>query len=111
MVNYNNALIYCITLNDSEDYLYIGSTTDFKSRLYVHKHRSMNKSSEYYDDLLYEKIRDYGGWSQWTMHILEEYPTKSKVELQKHERFLIENMGANLNSSLPSTTKQKYKEL
>ena len=111
MVNYNNALIYCITLNNSEQYLYIGSTTDFKSRLYVHKHRSMNKKSEYYDDLLYEKIRDYGGWPQWTMHILEEYPTNTKGELQKHERFLIESMNANLNSSLPSTKKLKYKEL
>jgi hypothetical protein len=42
---------------------------------------------------------------------LQEYPCDSRHELQDYERFLIRELGANLNGSLPSTAREKYKEL
>ena len=111
MINYNNGLIYYIRMNGSDKYLYIGSTTNIKTRSYVHKHRVSNKTSEYYDDELYSIIRNNGGWNNWKMGILSVYACNKRDELQAYERQLIEELHPNLNSSLPSTHNLKYKQL
>ena len=108
MVNYKQALIYYIS--DGSD-VYIGSTTSFSNRKYVHKHRCHNKSSEYYDDKLYDTIRRHGGWDKFEMGILKQYPCETRNELQQYERHLIEKLKPNLNSSLPSTNSNKYKQI
>jgi len=110
MIDYKNGLIYYI-MHEATDNLYIGSTTGFDSRKYVHKHRCHNKESEYYSSTLYTTIRNNGGWGSWSMGILQMYPCNSRNELQQYERFLINELGANLNASLPSTRNDKYKEL
>jgi hypothetical protein len=110
MINYQKALIYYITKTGTEN-LYIGSTTDLRSRKYVHKHRCNNKDSEYYDDTIYRTIRAHGGWDTWSIGVLQKYPCDSRHELQDYERYLIRELGATLNGSLPSTAREKYKEL
>lgn len=107
MINYDNAIIYYITKNSTK-HLYIGSTTNYNARKYVHKHRCYNKNSEYYDDALYSKIRKLGGWDNWEMGILIAYPCNNRNELQTYERKIINELNANLNSSLPTTNTKKY---
>ena len=109
MINYQNGLIYYITKAGSNN-LYIGSTTNFNNRKNVHKHRCNNKNSEYYDDNLYKTIRQNGGWDAFIFDVYQYYPCDSRDELQSHERYLIKNLKANLNSSLPSTSTKKYKQ-
>ena len=110
MIDYSKGLIYYIVNEDTED-LYIGSTTNLQSRKYVHKNRCHDKNSEYYDDLLYSTIRGKGGWDAWDIGVLKPYPCASRDDLQRFERILIKQLNANLNSSLPTTGKKKYKEL
>ena len=65
-IDYSNTIIYKISCKDaSVNHVYVGHTTNFVQRKYVHKTGSMNKNAE-----LYEIIREHGGWENWNMEIV-----------------------------------------
>jgi len=108
MVNYGKAMIYKIVPKDNNDYCYIGSTCDFKSRKNHHKNRCNNPNNTGYNTPLYKHMRDNGGWEEYEMILIEYYPCETKLELHKRERECKEIYNDNLGCEIPSRTRKEY---
>ena len=80
---------------DNCDFIYVGSTRSIKDRKYQHK-----RDSETSEIKVYRMIREYGGWENWRMVILEEcdetIQTRRQAEMQE-EVFRLQ-LKADLNS-------------
>jgi hypothetical protein len=87
--------------------VYVGSTTDFTRRKYCHKHHCNKINSKKYDFNVYQAIRSNGGWENWSMILVENFPCESVNESHARERFWCEELGANLNKQVPN----KYNNL
>jgi hypothetical protein len=110
MPKYQNSIIY--KLKHNEDYddinIYIGSTTNLKNRKNGHKTCCNNENDKGYNRCVYQYIRDNGGWDEWIMIAIEEYPCYSKKELEIRERYHIDLLRSTLNKSIPTRTNEEY---
>ena len=109
MPNYQNGLIYKLCCKDTNitDF-YIGSTTSFRHRKSNHKTCCNNEKRRAYNLNLYKFIRENGGFLNWDMVLIEYYKSNSKLELEKREREIIENLKPTLNKGIPTRTKKEY---
>ena len=111
MVNYSKSIIYKIVPKDINlDYVYIGSTCDFKSRKSKHKGSCNNPNSKQYNYKIYQHIRDNGGWDEFEMILIEYYPCNTKLELIKRERECKIEYNDNMGMSIPGRTRKEYRE-
>jgi len=87
MPDYSKGLIYMLRHKDdiNEENIYIGSTTNFIQRKKSHKSHCNNPNDDCYNQKKYQYIRANGGWENWVMEWIEDYPCKSKRELGKRE--------------------------
>ncbi len=109
--NYSNTILYklcCKNLNITD--VYIGHTTDFKSRKRSHKNSCNKEHNKCYNYNVYNFIRNNGGWDNWEMIMIEYYPCNTNLEATKRERELIEELKATLNSYIPTRTRKEYRE-
>tara|TARA_R110000868_G_scaffold397905_1_gene670822 strand:+ start:87 stop:716 length:630 start_codon:yes stop_codon:yes gene_type:complete len=96
MVNYDDACIYKIAHKYSP-YVYIGSTTNFRRRKQQHKENAVvEKQNKNY--LVYQKIRELGGWNNFEMVLVKKCPCNDKLELTAIEFEYQQLFDANLNS-------------
>ena len=99
MPDYTKTIIYvirCLTLGVIE--CYVGSTINFTSRKSGHHTCCINEKCKGYNYKLYRFIRDNGGWENWEMVMLEQYPEcTSKVQKIIREREVADRLGAKLN--------------
>lgn len=110
-IDYSKTIMYKIVHNDlTITSIYIGHTTDFTKRKYSHKHNCYNEKRPHYNLKVYQMIRDKGGWNEWNMILIEEFPCKNSLEACKRERELYEEYHANLNTLRPYISKEEYKE-
>lgn len=110
--DYYKGLIYGIFCKDpSIKESYIGHTTDLYGRKKIHKSSCNNPNDEYYNQYVYKFIRDNGGWNNWQVIWLEDYPCKSKNELIKREREVFDTYPtAKLNTYKPTVLEEEKKE-
>jgi hypothetical protein len=112
MPHYQNSVIY--KLKHNEDYddtnIYVGSTSNFKNRKNQHKTVCNNEKAKYYNLNLYQYIRDNGGWDNWVIIPIEEYPCNSKKELLIRERHHIDLLRSTLNRNIPGRTVKEWYE-
>jgi hypothetical protein len=81
--------------------LYIGSTICFNRRKAQHKKAVTNKRGGTYYCILYRYIRKCGGWDNFTMEKILDYPCETKHEgLLKEKEYIIKHE-ATLNSVMP----------
>ena len=107
-VDYNNTVIYKIVCNDlSIKDLYVGHTTDFRTRKNQHK-TMCNRSNEKYNYKVYQVIRNNGGWDNWSMIEIEKFQCNDSNEATARERYWIEQLKASLNSCIPHRTKGEW---
>ena len=108
-IRYENGCIYILKhkTDDTKEY-YIGSTRDFKHRCRIHKSNCNNENIREYNLKVYKYIRDNGGWDQWEIVKLYDYPCKNKYELEQEERRAIEAYKSTLNRIIPTRTKKEY---
>jgi len=85
--------------------IYIGQTTEFTKRKNNHKFRCNNESNHNHNQYVYQFIRENGGWNNWSMIQIEEYPCNNKREAEARERYWYEELNATLNSQKPIKTK------
>jgi hypothetical protein len=105
-INYNNAVIYKIVCNDlTVTDCYVGSTTNFVKRKHQHKNCCKTK-----DFKIYQFIRTNGDWINWSMILVEEFPTTSNLLLEQRERYWIETLGSTLNCVIPTRTTKEYQK-
>ena len=92
MSDYNTteSVIYKIhCLDNSCDYVYFGSTTNFKNRRGQHKSDCNNINGKNYNLTVYETIRANGGFGNWIMEIVEVFPCENRRELLIREQWYI----------------------
>ncbi len=108
-IDYSKTVMYRIVCNDvSITDTYVGSTTSFEKRKYnrrilskeptnQQKEKSNYIGKQDYERELYVKIRENGGWDNWSMIKIEDYPCKDRYEAEKRERELMEQYKVTLN--------------
>jgi len=74
-INFSKTVIYKICCNDATiTDIYVGHTTDIITRRYTHKSHSTNDKNKSYNLKPYQFIRKNGGWDNWSLIQIEEYP-------------------------------------
>ena len=88
MPDYTKTVIYKIVCNNPEvKEIYVGSTCNFAKRKCDHKSTTHNSNSPKYELYLYRYIRYYGGWQNWSMIPIRQYPCVDKMsKLIKEKR-------------------------
>ena len=111
-MDYTRTVIYKICCNDlNVTDVYVGHTTCFNKRKWEHKHHSNYEKSKRYNSKVYQSIRDNGGWDNWCMIQICEYPCKSLQEAITEERRYYELLNAKLNTNHPGRgQKENYYE-
>jgi hypothetical protein len=107
-IDYSKSIIYKIVCNDINiTDCYVGSTTDLKSRKCHHKSTCNNSNDKEYNIYKYQFIRENGGWMNWSVIVVEELKCESKNQLETRERYWLEQLGATLNTYIPTRTKKE----
>lgn len=110
-IDYSKLVVYKIVCNDLRvTDLYVGSTTNIEQRKKQHKSSCCKITSEKYHYQLYEYIRKFGGWQNWSMIIVEKCPCEDSYNARKIERFYYEELNANLNMVRPLCTEEELKQ-
>jgi len=112
MPKWENGCIYMLRHKDDVELqnVCVGSTTNFRGRKYEHKQCCNNPNKKKYNQKKYQYIRANGGWDQWKMIWLEDYPCKSKKELLKREDEVMLQYENRLNQIRAHTTHEEKKE-
>lgn len=98
----DNFCIYSIKPKCPNDTnLYIGSTVNFNRRKFQHKKASTNKKGGTYYSILYRYIRKCGGWDNFVMEKILDFPCETKQEGLLKEKEYIIKYKATLNSIMP----------
>lgn len=109
-IDFSKTIIYGIThVDDSKPFLYVGSTTDLVRRRYKHKHACVCPTSKSHNLKLYRIIRENGGWADFKMCPIEEFPCANKIEAEIREREIADILGGNMNSKRPRLTEEELK--
>tara|TARA_B110000259_G_scaffold131401_1_gene148254 strand:- start:7048 stop:7680 length:633 start_codon:yes stop_codon:yes gene_type:complete len=103
----SNYIIYKLCCDDCDE-IYVGSTKAYRERKRTHKSRSKNEASPSYNDKIYKTIREFGGWDNWRMIVIEECDETitNKRQVEKREEEFRKELKAELNSNRAFKTKQ-----
>ena len=112
VLNYKNGQIYKISRKDGNtDHEYYGSTCSLIKRRCAHKSICANTKSIKYNLKVYKHIRANGGWENWNVYWIEDFPCLSKKELLARERHFVETKKPTLNSLMPGRSHKECTEL
>ena len=105
-IDYANTIIYKIVCNDLiVTECYVGHTTDFIRRKHEHKRKCRVGNSDY---KIYVKIRENGGWDNYSMIEVEKYPCKDRNEACAKEREWFEILNSKLNTNFPQRSYEEW---
>ena len=93
-IDYSKLVIYKICCKDEKvDDLYVGRSTNFCVRQHQHKLSCKSKNTQY----LYTVINSMGGWDNWIIEKIEDYPCLNSIEAGNREQYWINELQASLN--------------
>lgn len=92
--------IYKIQVGDQ---IYIGSTKDFKNRKYQHKCQTKKENPL----IIYQAIREAGGWQKNMMVPIELYECETPTEACIREQYWLREYKATLNTRQAYTTAEE----
>ncbi len=95
----SKALIYSIVFKTDEPLIYVGSTTNFRERKHKHKTTCYNEKNRDYNFEVYVMIRANGGWDNFDIKPVKEFPCENKIQLVIEEERIRKEMKANLNTN------------
>ncbi len=108
MVCYNNSIIYKLCCNDVNiTEIYVGSTTNFLRRKQEHRNACNLENGPKYNRKVYKFIRNNGNFENWSMIQIEQYNATDKRDLEKKERYHIDDLKSTLNCQLPGQTNKE----
>lgn len=112
IIDYSKTQIYKIRRigDNSEEYIYVGHTTNWDKRKEQHQCSCNYKKELSYNTKKYIHIRENGGWSQWEMVWIQDYPCNSKREAEEKENEWIDFYKAKLNTNKSFITEEQRKE-
>jgi hypothetical protein len=105
-IDYKKSIIYKIEHLENPELLYVGSSTNFIKRKQQHKLNCHNETGFHYNIRVYKMIRDNGGWDQFKIIIIKEYPCNNKIELLIEEDRIMKELKASLNSQSAYTSSE-----
>ena len=98
--DYSKCVIYKIYCKDASNAdVYVGHTTNFKARQSVHKAKS--SIGKDYNIKIYSIIKGNGGFNNYYMEVIEEYPCADKKEAIQREQYWYNELNPTLNQVLP----------
>jgi len=110
-IDYSKSFIYKLCCKDKNiEECYIGSSTNWIQRKYIHKSRCNNENGIYYIQKKYKFIRKNGGWDNWEMILIHNYPCNTSQELRREEERVRQEYNKNLNSQRAYLTKEQFKK-
>ena len=108
-IDYSKTIIYKLCCNDVNiKDIYVGHTTDISSRKRHHKNSCINEKDKEYNRYKYQFIRANGGWDNWSLVPVEEYPCDNINQAKIRERYWIETLQSELNKNIPLRTTKEY---
>ena len=101
--NYANLKLYKIECNDLSitDAVYVGSTVNFSRRKSRHKDNCIHPANKKHHLKVYQKIREYGGWDNFTMTVIEAYPCETRAFASAREYYYYNSLNSKLNTIRP----------
>jgi len=111
-IDYDNTQIYKLVHKDDleNENIYVGHTTNWTQRKRAHKSTCNNTKSKKNHFLLYQNIRQNGGWDEWNMIWLEDFPCGGQPEACARERYWIDHYKSNLNKVKPGRTREEWRQ-
>ena len=111
-IDYSRTIIYKLVHKDDLDdvNIYVGHTTDFTKRKNRHKDSCNLPSDKEYNSKKYQFIRENGGWCEWVMLKIEDYPCKDVYEATNRERYWFKELKSKLNTNEPGRTIKQYQQ-
>ena len=101
-INYENTYIYKIVCKDlNVNKCYVGSTTNFIKRKYLHKFIANNPNHRHYKLPLYVYINSNGHWDNFQMILIEKNSFNNNLECRMKEREYYELLNSQLNIRKP----------
>ena len=112
-IDYSKTQMYKLKHKDDYDdeNIYIGHTTNWIQRKTNHKRCCNTENSKEYNAKNYKFIRENGGWEEWEMVLIENYPCNNNIEARAREEMLRCNFNTQLNTVRALRTKEKHIEL
>ena len=108
LADYLNTVIYEIKCKDAKNTdTYIGHTTCFSQRYRLHKNSCINPNQKGYHYKIYQNIRANGGWENWEMVGIEQFPCNNVNEAREREAYWIELLSSSLNVLMPNRKSSK----
>lgn len=92
------------------DYIYIGSTMDYKQRKIQHKSNCNNVNNPRHNFKVYQIIREAGGWDKCEITPIEEYECDGMISSRIREEYWRREYNANMNSQKAHITPEEEKE-
>jgi hypothetical protein len=109
MPDYSKTVIYKITCNDPEvTDVYVGHTVNFYRRTREHRIACNNDKNKAHHFLVYQTIRNNGGWNNWTMIEVEPFPCADVYEAIAREGYWYKELNGTLNYCVPSRTNKEW---
>ena len=99
LVSYDTTLIDC----------YVGHTTNFTQRKRNHKNAYFNENHPNHYFPVYGFMKEHGGWENFVMLQMEEFPCETKREAELREEFWRKELNATLNVYQAFTTTEERK--
>jgi len=97
-IDFSKTVIYKICCNDTNVFdMYIGHTTTLVRRRSYHKSIYYDSEHIKHNDILYETIRENGGWDNWKVIMIETYSCGNINECESRLRYWIEELKPTLN--------------
>jgi hypothetical protein len=110
MPDYTKTIIYKLVNYDYPDLVYVGSTTNFTKRKQCHKCNCHNEEAKGYNYKVYVNIRENGGWENWHMIKICDYPCNNKREAELEEDKYMMELKANMNMVRAFRPREQYYE-
>ena len=99
-IDYTKIVLYKIYCNDKNiTKCYVGQTSNFKNRKNAHKKVCNDNKDKKYCSYLYIFIRENGGWDNWNMVPIEEYPCTNSIQSKIREQYWKDTLQAELNTN------------
>jgi hypothetical protein len=112
VLDYAKTIIYKLVRFDdlNDDNIYVGYCTNYDERYYNHRRNAINKEDYLHTSnyKVYQFIRENGGWDNWRMKIIEEYPCDNVDQARARERYWKRELNATLNMREPCRTNKEY---
>ena len=107
-MDYSKCVIYKIQHKDNNDLLYVGHTTNFTKRKNEHKSGVICETSNAYNHKVYQMIRENGGWLDFNMVVVKDFPCENNRQAEAEEDRIIREMKTTMNTIRASHSQKEY---